>query len=524
MFKNLLKSWKMARNERPAFPGKKFLADLQGRGLTVPEAARRAVTSSQVLHDWIAERRSPSPGKLTAVLEANGIPSELYRLFLESRNRNRLWIRCPSCKGIRRVWRLASQRAEAQREGHLRQLPDGTCEGLCRRCWGHRNREKIKRRRLEFLAKRYGRNKADALYDAAEQGDAEAKEEIREVLIAPLKEWRRAGGVRTPTQAELRRRGFTAMVTHIVRARAPDDVVKQGDAEARKSRLPLLRLCALCQRIVSAPRRARSHGQPLRLKRTWHRPCWRARLSWWRRRMGRLPKRDEVSPLELFPSSRSRGPRPADDLARNYQLLVARHAREKNTLRNIVAKEGLRHRSTVTMAIKSFIARLPGRWDLVFGTSRRETNRIRHHQMIVKLPEALEPLIDRRERDSLITWLHEFGMPEKDIADVTGASPARVRGLTTPAPRPPRSPEERWIASLRRQLPEDGSWIRSGLLHSRIGGKLPRDEFKSILAIMKERGDIELKDYAPGRGPRGVWVRRRSGDVSAAPAEAAGVT
>src|SRR5262249_41355317 len=110
-------------------------------------------------------------------------------------------------------------------------------------------------------------------------------------------------------------------------------------------------------------------------------------------------------------------------------------------------------------------------WDVLYTTTSgavaRQANQTR--QRYVPLPEdpEFQKMIVAGERDPLIRRLHGVGMPEEQIAQITGASLQRVRGIRAQA----TSTEEMgagWTA-------HDGSFLEEpGSTHTNINGPAGR--------------------------------------------------
>lgn len=181
--------------------------------------------------------------------------------------------------------------------------------------------------------------------------------------------------------------------------------------------------CPLCQLLV--------HGQQ------WHRVCV---LTWKRhywKKHGRWPKAEDGLPSPLRPDP-ARGPRPERRFTLNYQWLVQR--KDKTRQERLSSQRGARgaiSKPAVSAAIKSFVPRLPGSWDLVFSKTKTIRKGNDDRQRVAPLPKMLERLILSGERDSLVRHLLSFGMKPHDAARLTGVGPDRVRDLGGLASEPP---------------------------------------------------------------------------------------
>src|SRR6266849_3629106 len=117
---------------RPRFPGDRLRTELEARGYTIRSAARLmsayselALTRERTFTDWILGAAQPRPGGLLEkLLEATGIPPDLYRPWIERRNRQRA--RCPYCKQRRVVSASSAERGCWKRDR------DGVFVGPCR--------------------------------------------------------------------------------------------------------------------------------------------------------------------------------------------------------------------------------------------------------------------------------------------------------------------------------------------------------------------------------------------------------
>lgn len=184
-----------------------------------------------------------------------------------------------------------------------------------------------------------------------------------------------------------------------------------------------LGLCRLCQLVLHIKASASDDEH-------WHRMCHDRWQSWVRQhpdaklgqRVGRPPELD-----------------------RNYRILMLIHWEQRRTRRKILSEVRIHpyseyrpsrpagDLSTVSKAPRALIRLLPGSWELVFsprgvGIEKREIAQRANaeRQASLALPDALRPFIEAGDRDRLMLRLHAVGMPELEIAQLTGASEERV--------------------------------------------------------------------------------------------------
>src|SRR5262249_45132411 len=108
----------------------------------------------------------------------------------------------------------------------------------------------------------------------------------------------------------------------------------------------------------------------------WHLPCLRTWMRWSHQKIGKGWSRRRPPPT----LPRRGRPRPDRDLMRNYRWLILRRSGTR-TRRQLLqdAREMVGTKPAVTMAVRAFIRRLPGSWDLVFRRPRntRRANWVR---------------------------------------------------------------------------------------------------------------------------------------------------
>jgi hypothetical protein len=248
--------------------------------------------------------------------------------------------------------------------------------------------------------KRLGKGVSKALKVKADAGDTKAEEKLRAAIRPAVGNldgnapWRQ-----TPMSKTHRQRLSRG--------------ISEGKVATIRPPRPLRR-CELCMLLV--------HG------RRFHRACYEAFARWLGQQQRRRVGLDQPP---AFGDPRGRKVTP-EILARNYGWLMAREISRSRTGKSATRRSlygGTR--STVNEAIRSFVALLPGDWDLVFwpghGSKANQTR-----QRLVPLPDVLEELIEAGERDELILRLLRFGMPEEQIVRITGASRERVCGVLAP--------------------------------------------------------------------------------------------
>ena len=392
---------------RAIFPREALAEELTRRNLTAVQAARQAGVPHSPLYQWLDGSTAPRADVLVRFLDSLGIDREPYQAFLETQAPVRLV--CPHCGAVRTIGRgkLGDLTRRAHGREALPQRADGAVEYACHRCAaqvsGHALMKREARRQLKA---RLG-ERGPKLEDAAKQGDLGAKTKLGREKA----DWMSHGETREQAKTKLlayarhpktethrRAMGVSAVVD---RARRPSTPMR---------RAILLRLCPLCGLIVH--------------RREWHWLCWLAWGRWYRAHVTAC----RVPPATARPDPlRSHGgPNPATHLARNYHWLLARRSGSHRRTLLTSGGNGSAYKSTVTRGIASFLALLPGSWDLVF-TSHPRGNAAR--QALVPLPLEMHQVVGAADRDPLIRRLLEYGMPEQDIARLTGMEASRVRGL-----------------------------------------------------------------------------------------------
>jgi len=384
----------------PLFPAAGLRADLQAHGLSPTGAALKAGLQPGVVLRWTQGKAVPRPKSLKKLLEAIGVDPEPYERFLQP---STVSVVCPTCSKVRTLRKgelgVAGRRAQGRTE--LSRLADGRYRRPCRACSAAQHgRKALRQLNVTLLRKELGRQEADDVSEWAKGGDAEGTAALNKARVAIL------GGQQ---QLDKNRAKFRQMV------RAPKGAEhRHAISLAHISRGSLKKpfsLCLLCGLLV--------HGHP------WHQPC-ALRWLYRSRRKAPLGQGAQTQP----PSVRRRG-RPSDEnLERNYHWLMVRRAGGGSRAR-LLAEADLKSfsKQAVNKGIESFLRLLPGSWDLVFSKNagRRRANVGR--QELVQLPHELEFLVGAGQRDGLIQKLHDFNMPEREIARLTGASPYRVRGF-----------------------------------------------------------------------------------------------
>jgi hypothetical protein len=390
---------------RPLFPSGVLAADLEKLALSSSAAAQLAGVCHHVVLKLVRGNEAPRPGTLFKIIEALHLNREPYQAHLAAAEAvtGPAVLVCPRCGTIRTLARGQLKKASRRAQGRqaLVQRPDGRYELPCRSCSaGAIGRRALQAVNADNVKRRLG-TKSKYILDAAAQGDQKAegirKEAVRaalggaDVLAGAHAEF--AKWTKGPRSAEHR---AAISTTRVSRARVTRP----------------FHLCPLCELVVHAN--------------DWHGCCWYTWLGWYRRNVGKVP-----APTKRPDPIHARGPKPASHLDRNFRwLFLKRSARRQN--REILRLTGTKNntKSSVTDAIKSFIARLPGSWDLVFSSSKkaRLSANVRR-QEAVPLPLELQPLVDGGHRDGLINRLLDFSMTPEQISNLTGASLARVQGI-----------------------------------------------------------------------------------------------
>lgn len=374
---------------RSEFPSTALMDDLKRLRLSPSAAARRAGLDHHAVLGWLARRRAPTRRLLLRFLDVLGLEHGPYAVFLRPAE-VRLVCPCGRTRAVRRsVLQAAAQRVKGR--GELRRTAKDTFERLCRECASRRSGQGLAERQKRRLRRSLG----GAVVDLAEQGNERERHLVREALLARL-------GTREQLAANRRAFGDFTRRPRTPRHRSSIALAKTAGAALQRP----FHLCPLCELAVYALR--------------WHRDCWYT----WRRWCG-----ERMSPISaaamLPPPSRSRGPNPASNLGRNYSWLLARRTGQAS-LRDLQrATDGISERSTVTKATQAVLTLLPGSWDLVFTTPKKGNA---SRQYLVRLPDELQPMIERGDRDTLIGKLLWFGMAEDAVARIVGASIHRVRG------------------------------------------------------------------------------------------------
>lgn len=381
------------------FPADHLSEDLKRSDRTITEAARRADIDRGTVSDWLVSRSAPLAPRLIRFLDANGFDRGPYRSYLaaSAEAAGRVVLVCPKC-GIEREMRRGLFRGLEEQCGKtFPRLPDGRVQRTCLKCSRHENGLRaIKLMRRRKLLKRSG-SLGKILDDQASQGEKQAQKKIDRLL-----EQRRVETVKPFTSA-------FPMTARKWKSEEHRRAIALGCiASVRITKT--FSLCPLCGYIV--------------YKHTWHRPCWNGWFRWYRRHLGSLPMSRKRPPGAGRP-----GPRPEINLKRNYSWLIIRRATGKQLNHLIeVHGENVSHKATVTKGIAAFVNLLPGSWDLVFSDSTMRSGNLVRKELI-SLPLAIQKAIDAGERDATIKRLHDFEMPEEEIARITGASVYRVKGI-----------------------------------------------------------------------------------------------
>ncbi len=380
---------------RGLFPADRLKSDLQRLGLSPSAAAKRGDVAPDAVLAWLRNERAPYSRTLRRFLEANGIDRDPYRAFLVDPV---VTVVCP-CGRSRRLKRAALRVAgeRAKDRSKLKHLGGDVYERPCRACSARKvGRHVVARLNRRRLKETVGR----AILELAEQGNENELALVNERMLSLAA---------TKEQLERNWNKFRAMV------RRPKSLShREAIGRGRILRTDLRRrfaLCPLCELAIYGLR--------------WHRDCWYAWLRWCMRNLRRRP-----SPSMLPPPSRTFGPKPEVNLARNYRWLMARRSGEAP--RGVLASmpgSAVADRTAVTKGVQAMLRVLPGCWDLVFANPRKG-NAARQH--LVPLPVELHALIERGERDDVIRRLIDFGMAEDAVARVTGATVYRVRGIAQP--------------------------------------------------------------------------------------------
>ncbi len=365
-------------------------------------------------HGTVSEPRGAG---LERVLKVIAAPHEPYRLYLERRGSSALaW--CPSGH----EWKMPRAQLPEVRKRYrkmgrsLRRDSKGRHLVECRPCSYRRRapamvkqlregllihrlgREEAARRGIDQAGekdiKRLGRGIAKALRVKADAGDTKSKEKLL-AAIRPggnLVRLGLGGQLGPRTDAQNQRASETKIATILLRSP--------------------LRRCELCTLLVHNHR--------------FHRRCYVV-FARWRGRHGLSGlSRNDRPPHFGDPRGRKVTP---EILARNYGWLMAREISRRRTGRAATRRSlySGKTQTTVNEAIRSFVALLPGDWDLVFWP-RPKSKANETRQRVVPLPDVLQELIDAGARDELILRLHGFGMPDEEIVQLVG-NLARVRGV-----------------------------------------------------------------------------------------------